>query len=193
MADQIISFQPQNDERFRRALESLGKTVSDFRIPLGLISRDWYRSNKIIFGLASRGLYEDLGGFNPNLKDRKWEGQPVTRREYAKRSKLKAVGFVYPLLKRTGAIEASMSGPNAKGAEFFLGKQTLIMGTNISYAKYHQSDRTPRLKLPQRKLVFISGGPGETAQDSRINGRLERWLNIVNDHIRQVITGRVDV
>ena len=65
------------------------------------------------------------------------------------------------------------------------------MGTSVSYAIFHQSDKKPRLKLPQRKVIFISGGPAEKAKDSLISGRLEAWLNIINDHINQLITGKI--
>lgn len=186
MAEPIISFIPENDEAFRRGIERLAKTVSDFRKPFGLIANDWYKSNKIIFGLKSEGLYPPLGGFNPNAPANKKE----TRREKAERLKKAEVGFVYPLLKRNGDLEKSLTSKSATGSEYFLGRQTLVMGTSISYAKYHQSDR-PRFKLPQRKVVFVSGGPAEQAKDSRIAGRLERWLNIINDYVTQVITGKV--
>lgn len=191
MPDQIISFNPQNDKAFRNLLDELALATDDFRIPFGLIANDWYKSNRLIFGLKSPGLYQDLGGFFPNKKDRKINGKPATRREYAKYQKQKEVGFVYPILKRHGAIAASMSSKNAPGAEFFIGRQTLVMGTQISYAKFHQSDRTPRLKLPQRKLIFISGGPAEKAKDARISGRRERWTNIIREHILQLLTGEI--
>jgi len=191
MPDQIISFNPENDKAFVKALNDLGKATDDFRIPFGLIANDWYKSNRLIFGLKSPGLYTDLGGFLPNRRDRKIKGERVTRREYAKYQKKKEVGFVYPILKRHGDIERSMSSKSSPGAEFFIGRQTLIMGTQISYAKFHQSDRTPRKKLPQRKLIFISGGPAEKAKDARISGRRERWLKIINEHILQLLTGEI--
>lgn len=181
MADQIISFIPENDEQFRRGLQRLASAVDDFRIPFGLIGRDWYRSNKIIFNLKSEGLYAPLGGFNSGAKV-----GDKTKRQVAEEKKKRDVGFVFPLLVgKSKAIKKSMLSPNASGAEFFVGRQTLVMGTSVSYAIYHQSDK-PRTKLPQRKLVFISGGPGEKSKDSRIAGRLERWLNIMNDYIFQV-------
>lgn len=191
MAEPIISFIPENDKQFQRGIDRLGKTVSDFRIPFGLISNDWYRSNKIIFGLKSAGLYPDFGGFSPDEKDQKIKGRTVSRRVAAQFRKKQEVGFVFPLLKRHGALQRSLESRSAPDAEFFIGRQFLIMGTNVPYAKFHQSDKKPRLKLPQRKVVFISGGKNEASRDSRITGRLQRWLNIMNDHVTQVLTGEI--
>lgn len=183
--DPIISFIPENDEAFRRGIERLARATDDFRIPFGLIGKDFYRSNKIIFGLKSAGLYPPLGGFN--YRDKVGN---KTKRELAEERKKKRVGFAYPLLVgETSTLQKSLSSPSGQGAEFFIGRKTLIMGTSVSYAKFHQSDRTPRTKLPQRKMIFISGGPGEKSKDSRIAGRRERWLNIINDYAFQLTKG----
>ena len=182
MAEPIISFIPENDEAFRGGLQRLAQATSDFRIPFGLIGKDWYRSNKIIFGLKSAGLYHPLGGFNYNEKV-----GDKTKGQIAEERKKKEVGFIYPILKRKGGLAASMLSPTASGAEYFVGRQTLVMGTNVPYGKFHQSDKEPRTKLPQRKFVFISGGPAERSKDSRIAGRRERWLNIMNDYVSQII------
>jgi len=190
VAEPIISFIPENDKAFARGLERMAKATGDFRIPFGLIGRHWYQGNKKIFALKSAGLYQDFGGMNPNEKVRV-KGRLVTKRVAAKFKKQKEHGFVYPMLKATGALEASLSSRSGSGAVFFAGRKNLVMGTNISYAKYHQSDKLPRLKLPQRKVVFISGGPAEKAKDSRISGRREAWLNIINDHINQIVTGKI--
>lgn len=190
MADRIISFIPKNDEVFRRGLKRLAATTDDFRIPFGLIGRHWYKGNKKIFALKSAGLYPDFGGFEPN-KTTTLKGRTVSRRVAAKFRKLKKYGFVFPLLKASGATEKSLTSKSGSGAVFFAGRQSLIMGTSIPYVKFHQSDRKPRLQLPQRKVIFISGGPAEKAKDSLVSGRLEAWLNIINDHISQLLTGKV--
>ena len=181
MAEPIISFIAENDDQFKASIKRLETQVSDMRIPFGLIGNDWYKSNKIIFGLKSKGLYTDFGGFKPNdIIGRK------TRRQIAKERKQSEVGFVYPLLKRSGALANSLTNKNDSLTEYYVGRKTLVMGTNVSYAKYHQSDK-PRSILPQRKVVFISGGPNEPARDSAITGRLERWLDIMNDYLSRVI------
>ena len=191
MAEPIISFIPQNDKEFAAALEKLGEQVDDFRIPFQLIGNHWYRGNKKIFALKSAGLYPDFGGMSPNDKVRV-KGRLVTKRVAAKFQKQREVGFIYPMLKRHGGLEASLISKSGAGAVFFSGRQTMIMGTDVEYAKYHQSDR-PRKVLPQRKVIFIDGGPAEVAKDAVISGRLETWTNIITDYVNQVLTGSSNV
>lgn len=189
MADEIISFLPENDKAFQRGLDRLGKTVDDFRIPFNLIGNHWYRGNRKLFKLKSEGLYPPYGGFNFGERI-PFKGGLSTRREVAEVLKSEEVGFIFPMLKRKGALEKSLSGKNQPFALFSIGKQELIMGTDVPYAIYHQSDR-PRKKIPQRKMIFIDGGPAEVAKDAVISGRLQAWLNIMNDHITQVLNEAV--
>lgn len=191
MADPIVSFITENDKAFKKLLDKMGENISDFRIPFNLISNHFYKGNRKLFTLKSEGLYPVLGGFNPRDKII-FKGQPTTKQEAAEVTKSEAVGFIFPLLKRRGALAKSLSGRNAPGAEHFIGRQSLIMGTNISYAKFHQSDRT-RKKIPQRKMIFIDGGPAERSRSAIISGRLEAWTNIVSDYVAQVISGEANI
>jgi len=63
----------------------------------------------------------------------------------------------------------------------------MIIGSSVPYGKYHQSD-LPRKRLPQRKFIFIDGGKGDRSKDG-VNGRRERWINIIDTHIDQLING----
>ena len=189
MADPIISFIPENDDKFRQLLSDASEKISDFRIPFGLIANHWYRGNKKIFSLKGPGLYPPLGGFN-YADTVRFRGSIVTKRQKAEELKKEDVGFAYPVLKRLGNLERSLSSKNAQGAEYFVGRNSMILGTNIDYAKYHQSDRPKRTKIPQRKMIFIDGGPAEIAKDALISGRIEAWTNIIKDHVNQVLTGR---
>lgn len=174
----------QNTEAFSKRLDALGTATSDFRIPFLLIASDWYRSNRKLFTLASAGLYQDLA------PAKGIDGNPTTTSNY-KKSKLASVGFVYPILVgRTRKLSNSILGKRNKGSIFTLRRQELFMGSSIEYGKYHQSDGL-RSKVPQRKFVFIDGGPADRSKDSAINGRRERWINIIDDHILQLVTGRV--
>ena len=183
MAEPIVSFIVENDEAFANGLKRLAATTSDFRIPFGLIGNHWYRGNKKIFALKSAGLYPGYGGFNYNEKVM-YRGQLVTKRKKAEEEKKRKFGFIFPMLKREGRLEKSLM-KGGSGAEYFVGRQELIMGTNVEYAKFHQSDQ-PRATLPQRKMIFIDGGPAEKAKDALISGRREAWLNIINDYIFQI-------
>jgi phage gpG-like protein len=181
----IASFIIENDVEFQKVLDKLAKATSDFRIPFGSISRAWYQSNKQIFTLKSKGKYKELSK-KPFFAW--WEKDEDLRRFYPQgywEYKEAKYGHRYPILFRTGRLANSMLSPRSPDAHNFIGKQVLEMGTLVPYAIYHQSDQ-PRRVIPQRKMIFISGGPKEDAKDARAGGRLKRWTNIVYDHIEQV-------
>lgn len=163
----VTSYIVENDEAFNRGLDRLRKNVNDLRVPFGLIRNDFHRSNKIIFELKGPGLYPDLAD---------------STKEYKQRT----LGFVYPILVRTGRLAASLVNPSNSDAVSDVDATSLLLGTNVPYAIFHQSD-APRSKLPQRKVVFIDGGPSEKSKSSSVAGRRERWLNIMNDYIIQVL------
>ncbi|RLA59237.1 MAG: hypothetical protein DRQ89_14340 [Epsilonproteobacteria bacterium] len=188
MAEPIISFIPENDKEFKAALEKMGESISDFRIPFQVIGNHWYKGNRKIFALKSGGLYPPLGGFN-NIEKVKYRGAVMTKNKRAELIKAEQVGFVFPILRgATKRLEGSLVSKNGAGAVFFAGRKTMVMGTDIDYAKYHQSDR-PRKTLPQRKVIFIDGGPAEIAKDAVVSGRIQAWTKIIEDYVAQVITG----
>jgi phage gpG-like protein len=162
-----------NLEDFKTRLDRLGKATDDFRIPFRLISSDFYRSQKQLFQLKSAGLFQDL---SENYK-------PV---------KQKTVGFIYPILVgKTRDLSESTLSNSHRNSIYFLGRQELQIGTNVAYGKYHQSDE-PRSTIPQRKFIFIDGGKGDKSRGSGINGRRERWLDIIDTHIKQLLTGSIE-
>lgn len=162
-----ISYVVDNDRKFRNAINRASRAVDDLRVPFGLIQKDFYRSEKSIFGLKSAGQY-------PDFKD----GGSESR--YAK-AKLKRVGFKYPLLVYSGALAASLLNPSAAGAVAQATSNSLTIGTTIPYGIYHQSDQ-PRHRIPLRKFLFI-GPEAPTFATSDMMGRPERWLNILNDFV----------
>lgn len=163
-------FALENEAEFKRQLERLSELTSDFRIPLNLIANDFYRSQKKIFTLQSAGKYPDLS-------------------EKYKERKFREVGFLYPILFKTGRLAKSTLDRNAAEAEFYLGKTEMIIGTSVPYAIYHQSD-APRSRIPQRKVVFIDGGPLDEARDGKY-GRRDRWGNILFSYIQQLLNKEV--
>jgi len=174
----------ENNIKFQKSLDALGKFSNDFRIPFRLIASDFYRSNRKLFTLQSAGLYQDLAPASGE------DGNPTTKSNY-KDQKQKALGFAYPILVgKSRDLSNSILGKNHRYSLFFLGRKELQMGSRVPYGKYHQSD-SPRSKIPQRKFVFIDGGPADKSSDSNINGRRERWKSIVQEHIKQLVTGRV--
>ena len=180
-----------NVEAFQRGLDRLGAATSDFRIPFRLITSDFYRSQKQLVNLKSKGMYEDL---STKPFTAWWEKEKSLNRRYEggyKEYKEARLGFAYPiLLGATGDLFESTLKKTHRYSIFFLNKQELNIGTSVPYGKFHQSD-APRKKIPQRKFVFIDGGKGDKSKGSGINGRRGRWLNIMNDHVTQLITGEV--
>jgi phage gpG-like protein len=178
----------QNQDAFDASLKQLGKVTSDFRIPLRIIASDFYRSQKKLFTLQSAGLYPPLGGNNFSVI----EANGLTRRRNAEDRKEKLTGHPWApiLFGKSGDLRDSTLTKNHRFSVFFLGRQELQIGTNVPYGKFHQSDE-PRRVMPDRKFVFIDGGPADRSADSNINGRRERWTNIIEDHIKQLVTGKV--
>lgn len=145
-------------------MKKAASSLKDLRIPLGLISADFYRSQQAIFKLQGPGKY-------PPISDR-----------YAK-IKQRKVGFAYPLLVRSGALSNSVLGPSNTGSVYALRELSLVMGTTIQYGIYHQSD-APRSKIPLRKFLFIGPEAPSFATDEQV-GRLNRWTKIMQDFVIQ--------
>ena len=182
-----FDFSIENEAEFLKTLSALQRATTDLRIPFRLIASDFYRSQKIIFKLTDAGLYPPLGGFDPNRILANGE----TSRQAAERAKRRRAGIVYPLLEGDNQnIKDSTLTRTHRFSIFKLSFDDLIIGTNVPYGKFHQSDR-PRTILPQRKFLFIDGGPNDASKSSRITGRRERWTNIVNEHLKQITTGRI--
>lgn len=183
-----FDFTIENNEAFQKGLDRLGRETNDFRIPFRLISSDFYRSQRKLFTLTSEGLYPPLGGFNFNQV----QANGLTRRQNAENRKERETGHPWApiLFGKTGDLKDSTLSPTHRYSLYFLGRQELNIGTSVPYGKFHQND-APRTKLPQRKFVFIDGGPNDGSKDSAITGRRERWLNIINDHVIQLISGEV--
>lgn len=162
MAESFTSYSVDNDKRFRNALAEVSKVSTDLRLPFGLISKDFYKSQQSIFKLSGPGKYP-----------------PISEKYGDQKQKL--VGFRYPLLVRSGALAASLLGPNNKGSVSQITNLSLTIGTMIKYGIYHQSD-AGRSKIPLRKFLFI-GPEAPRFATSEQQGRLERWLGYISDHI----------
>lgn len=161
----FVSYSIENDQIFQKALADAKKVANDLRIPFTLIAADFYRSQKAIWQLKSPGQYPDLS-------------------ESYKPKKLKKVGFLYPILKLNGYLETAASIQGGPGNITEIGKTELSMGVDekvVPYAIYHQSD-APRKKIPLRKFLFI-GPEAIRFANSEQQGRLERWLGILNGYI----------
>ena len=77
------------------------------------------------------------------------------------------------IMELSGDLKASLTGmvpPNTAGNIEIIESNQLILGTDIDYAIYHQSN-APRTKLPQRKVI-------ELPESER-----KKWTSIIHEHI----------
>ncbi len=170
MAESFTSYEVDNDKSFRKALAKASEVTQDFRVPFGLIMSDFYKSEAAIFKLQGPGKYPPFQGkIDPETGMTKYQAEKKAK-----------VGHDYPLLVRTGALSASLLGPNNKGSVSKITPLSLTFGTSIPYGIYHQSDE-PRKRVPLRKFLFI--GPEAPEFVGMAQGRLERWLGIIEYHM----------
>ena len=175
-----IKFNLENRAQFNAVLTKAFRKVSDLRFPFGEISRDFYKSQRAIFLKKGPGFYRDL---SPKYKIQK----------------ARAVGFIYPILRRGGDLERATTSPNAKGSINIIRRKELIIGASlmskgkkpIDYVEAHNSDAA-RGKLPQRKVIFIGPEVRAFQQKDQQNkgGRLTRWSNSVEKYVESVLAAQ---
>jgi hypothetical protein len=177
----------ENNAAFASSLDKLGKATDDFRIPLRLIASDFYRSQKQIFQLKSEGLYKPLGGKDFNAASG-FGAQSKRQRAEDLKEKLTGHAWAPILFGVSGDLKDSTLGKSHQYSIFALGRQNLEIGTSVPYGIFLQGGTSV---MNARPFVFITGGAGDKSADSGINGRRERWTNIIDDHVTQLITGAV--
>lgn len=168
MAKNFAQYDFENRAEFNRILKKASSQIQDLRFPMGEIARDFYQSEKVIFQLKSPGGYPDF----KNLASRQ--------------NKLRAVGFLYPLLKRKGRLERSITQKGAKDNITIITKKNVVVGTRTPYAGFLQ-DGTRFMKA--RRFVFIGPESSSFASKDRARGggRLTRWSNIIEVYVRRVL------
>lgn len=157
---------------FRNAVKKAQKDLDDLTIPFKLMTKSWFKSNRSIFDLSRKGpgKYKDL---TPNYK----------------KSKKKAVGFVYPILVRKGALMRSMTRPDdPNSVNVILNKKILILGTKVKnnkgvpYPIIMQAGSSAR-NIPARPFVLLGG---EQVSPPAINRRRDVWIKLLQDYAFQV-------
>jgi phage gpG-like protein len=161
MANGITSYSVDADRTFQQAIKDALEKVDDLTIPFTLMTKSWFQGNKAIFSLKGPGKYQDL---SPQYK----------------KQKQKAVGFIYPILRRTGVLEESLTVPGDPNAiSYIINKNTLVLGTKVRYGANHQFG----MGVPKRPFLFI--GAEQTAPDE-INRRRDAWIATLQDYVLQV-------
>lgn len=186
----FLSYDTKFDKAFQDGLKRAIATVGDLRPALKLIAADFYRSEKAIFQLKSAGQYPDFKGakvadtWSNGVRarpDKRTRLGNLTAYQNTKVKKAQNVnGGGYPLLRFSGRLERSVTTPNSPDSIYRLSKQSIEIGTSVSYGPFHQSD-APRSKIPLRKFMFI--GPESGNASDPLSGRQARWLNILNNFV----------
>lgn len=168
MATGFVKYDFENRQIFLSSIERAAKKVSDLRFPMGEIARDFYESEKVIFNLKSPGGFPDF------------------KNEKSRRQKIREVGFQYPLLKRSGRLERSITQKGAPGNITILGKQSVVVGTKIKYGGFLQEGTK---FMEARRFVFVGPESRVFAGRDRQNrgGRLTRWTNILEVFVERVL------
>lgn len=187
MSDPTFQFAFENEKLFKDALKDAQERVKDLRVPLRQVANDWYKSNRSIFSLQSKGGYQDLST-KPFVawwdKERDSKGKPILYKGGYKEYKRKKFGFEYPILKRSGNLGRSVTDMNDSNTVLSIDKTFLVMGTRVDYGIYHQSDDA-RTKIPLRKFLFI-GPEAQRYATSDQMGRLDRWTKILNNYVLKI-------
>ena len=127
---------------FDRKLAKLINNADDLSPAFHTIGRMFRQSRKTIFQLRGAGGWaRDGRDLAPATKARKIRDP---------RSRAKP----YPILKYTGELEKSLTTVGHKHNVNIVTKKAFAFGTNLPYAKYHNSLKKPRRKMPLRMFVF---------------------------------------
>lgn len=139
------------------------KAVGDLTIPLKGIARHFFQGNKAIFALNGKGQYVDL---SPKYKA----------------EKEKHVHFVYPILRRSGFLERSITNASDPDAiAEIVNKDTLLVGTHLFYGAFLQKGTR---RMPARPFLFVGPeAPFYSTQEQK--NRPYIWLQILDDYVRQ--------
>ena len=159
--DEPISFIVDPGNKFSDAVAKAAQEVQDLTIPLQLIAKQWFKSNQALFALKSAGKFEDLSEEYQDQKERQ-------------------VGFIYPILRRSGMLERSITNPsNGDAISVILNKNSLIMGTRVEYAPYLHFGTS---KMPERPFVMIGA---EQTGPEEFNMRQEAWIKTIQSYVDQ--------
>ena len=185
MVDETKAYIVDPGQILNKAIKEALLQVNDLRIPYHLITQSWFKTNLSLFDMSRRGpgKYPILGGLNPFEKRGK---NKLTNYQIAARAKIKEVGFMYPLLVRSGKVANSMTQPRDSNAvSMIVNKTILVLGT-----KAKSKDGYPypialqvaggKAQYKPRPMVLIGVEqvvPGQT------NKRELIWAEIISDHV----------
>ena len=165
---EFVDFRVDPTGSFKKALKDAGKKSSDLRVPFKLITMSFYRTNKVLFTLKSKGPFDDLSDNYQEEKAAKY-------------------GFIYPILKASGALEKSITNPtDPNTVASVLNKTTLILGTKLTSKKkgapYPAFLQFGTKFMPARPYLVVGTEKGRWAQSKTIRRRKQRWMEVLQKY-----------
>ena len=162
----FVDFRVDPTGAFKKALKDAGKKTQDLRVPFKLISQAFYKTNKILFTFTSNGPFDDLSDNYQREKDKKY-------------------GFIYPILKATGALEKSITNPtDPNTVASVLNKTTLVLGTKLTKkgAPYPAFLQFGTKFMPARPYLVVGTEKGKWAKSRTIQRRKQRWIELLEKY-----------
>lgn len=168
----------------RDTLKQIKELGGNLAVPFTLIAKSWFKSNKSIFTLKSKGQYDDLSQ-KPFFAF--WETGHLYKffKGGYKEYKQEKYGSAYPILKATGALEKSITdASDVNSINLIVNKTALYLGSRIPYGIYHQSPDT-RTKIPFRPFVLLGVEQVATSEQKLFSARV---INILQDYYGQIVS-----
>jgi len=145
-----IKIKIEGDDKLRVQFQRFSDSLGDLKTPL--VKSAEFMRREAIENFAQRGEKMQSGGW-PDLKD------------ITKRIKLKEVGFVYPMMVRTGRLKRSFY---IRGPEISRNSGWVEVYNPVSYAMYHQKGTS---RMPKRILLKF-----QKRQKSGIRRIFQDWI-----------------
>ena len=162
----MVTLTVDPNKEFEKALKDASRKMDDLRIPMSLIAKEWFKSNRAIFSTAGYGKYEKY------------------KSNYAK-WKMKQFGRIQ-VLKVSGQLEKSLTNPrNEFSVNQIINKKTLIVGTKVlskkgaPYAIYLQNGT----KFMKARPPVLFGT--EQIAPTKLNKRVSNWGLILRAYVLQ--------
>jgi len=182
----MVTFKVYSAE-FDKFIADAVKQVGDLRPAFIGIAKSFYKTNKAIFALKGPGQYEDFSGpkisqtwKNPGRPDKRVRDGNLTAYQYAKQKAKPDMVKGYPLLKFSGALEKSITDENDSKTVNIVTKDSLTIGTSVSYGQHHQYGTR---KMPMRPFLFLDPSTTRYAQSTGLSRREIAWKQAINNYV----------
>ena len=163
----MVAIVIDENKQFSKALKKASRDLDDLTLPMSLIAREWFKSNKAIFTLQGYGKYEPY-------KNRSYEDW-----------KIKTFGKI-SIMKSSGALEKSITDPSDRfSVNQITNKKTLTVGSKVL-----SKGGAPYGIYLQNGTKFMSARPTvlfgtEQVAPAVLNKRVDNWARILEQYVLQ--------